>query len=153
MILTLLMFHGFLAVILIGAVSHQALSFWKPHVGSGHHIGTRFRAVRSSTYTNAVVLLYVVTVIGGAVVYPTYVLDVKKPLLDMDLKVAVGVFEVKEHSAIIGLGLLPAYLHYWKNAATDQDLFVRRALTILIAIIVWWNFVIGHILTAIRGVF
>jgi hypothetical protein len=147
------MLHMLFSVLLIGAVTHQALSFWKPHAASGRHILTSFRAVRSTAYTNTIAILYVIVVIGGAIVYPTYVLDVKKPLTDMNLRAAIGAFEVKEHIAIIGLAILPAYLTYWRHAETALELRARRALTIMVACFVWWNFVVGHVLTDLRGVF
>jgi hypothetical protein len=154
MALTLLMVHGLLAVVLIGAISHQAMSFWKPSPADApRNLLARFRGVRAVAFTRSIAILYVITVIGGAVVYPFYVLDAKRPLLAMGLEPAVGVFEIKEHFAILGLALLPAYVHYWRHPGGDPDLRVRRTLTLLLAVFVWWNFVVGHIVTAIRGVF
>jgi hypothetical protein len=152
-ILTLLMLHMLLSVVLIGAVSHQALSLWKPTPASGRNMTTNFRAVRSTVYTNTVAILYVLTTIGGGVVYPTYVLDAKKPLTDMNLNLAIGAFEVKEHFAILGLAILPAYIAYWRKAENDQELVTRKVLTIMVASFVWWNFMVGHILTDLRGIF
>jgi hypothetical protein len=149
-----MLFHGLLSVVLIGAVSHQALSLWKPRPAEApRSLFASFRTVRSMAYTNSIVVLYAITVIGGAVLYPFYVLDAKKPLLDMGLNYALGVFEIKEHLAIVGLGLLPAYARYWARAECDRDLRVRRILTVLIAVTVWWNFVVGHVLNTMRGVF
>ena len=153
MILTLLMLHVLLSVVLIGAITHQALSFWKPHAASGRHILTSFRAVRSTAYTNTIAILYVLTSIGGSIVYPTYVLDAKKPLTDMNLNLAIGAFEVKEHLAMIGIAILPAYVAYWRKAENGQELFTRKALTLMVAAFVWWNFVVGHVLTDLRGIF
>ncbi len=153
MILTLLMAHMLISVVLIGAVSHQAFSLWRPTAASGRNIVTNFRAVRGSVYTNAIAILYVLTTIGGAIVYPAYVLDAKKPLTDMSLNLAIGAFEVKEHFAIIGLAIIPAYVAYWRKAADDQDLFTRKVLTVMVAGFVWWNFMVGHILTDLRGIF
>lgn len=153
MILTLLMLHMLASVVLIGAISHQALSLWKPNAESGRNIVTSFRAVRGMAYTNTIAILYVLSSIGGAVVYPTYVLDAKKPLTDMNLTLAIGAFEVKEHFAMIGIAILPAYVAYWQKAENDQDLFTRKVLTIMVAGFVWWNFMVGHILTDLRGIF
>ncbi len=155
------MVHALLAVVLIGAVTHQALSLWRPAPAEVHrNIWTSFRAVRGVAYTESIALLYVLTVIGGAIIYPFYVLDAKRPLLNMGLEPVIGVFEIKEHFAILGLGLLPAYLYYWSRAGIGRpspagiapDLWVRRILTLLLTVFVWWNFLVGHVVTAIRGI-
>jgi hypothetical protein len=152
--LTLLLVHALLAVLLIGAVTHQALSLWRPAPADAHrNLWTSFRAVRGMAYTKGIALLYVLTVIGGGIIYPYYVLDAKKPLLNMGLEPVIGVFEIKEHFAILGLGLLPAYLYYWANGDPDRDLAVRRILTWALTVFVWWNFLVGHVVTAIRGIF
>ena len=153
MILTLLMLHMLVSVVLIGAVTHQALSFWKPTPASARNMMTSFRAVRSTLYPNTIAITYVLASILGAIVYPTYVLDAKKPLTDMNLTLAIGAFEVKEHVAMIGLAILPAYIAYWRKAENDQELFTRKVLTIMMASIVWWNFMVGHVLTDLRGIF
>ena len=153
MILTLLMIHVLLSVVLIGAITHQAFSFWKPTPASPRNMVTNFRAVRPALYTNTIAILYVLTAIGGGIVYPTYVLDAKKPLTDMNLNLAIGAFEVKEHLAMIGVAILPAYVAYWRKADNDQELFTRKMLTLMVASFVWWNFVVGHVLTDLRGIF
>jgi len=154
MTLTLLMLHVLLAVVLIGALTHQVFSLWKPVPAEVHrNLWTSFRAVRSMAYTKSIVVLYVLTVIGGGIVYPFYVLDAKQTLVNMGMEPVIGVFEIKEHFAILGLGLLPAYVYYWSGAATDRDLWVRRILTVILALFVWWSFWIGHVVTTIRGIF
>jgi hypothetical protein len=42
---------------------------------------------------------------------------------------------------------------YWASAENDRDLAVRRILTVILALFVWWNFWVGHVVTAIRGIF
>lgn len=154
MTLTLLMAHVLLAVVLIGALTHQVFSLWKPLPAQAHrNLWTSFRSVRSMAYTKGIAVLYVLTVIGGGIVYPFYVLDAKQTLVNMGLDPVIGVFEIKEHFAILGLGLLPAYVYYWANAENARDLLVRRILTVILALFVWWNFWVGHIVTTIRGVF
>jgi hypothetical protein len=154
MALSLLMLHVLVAVVLIGAVTHQVFSLWRPVPAEVHrNLWKRFRSVRSIAFTKSIAVLYVLAVIGGGIVYPFYVLDAKKPLLNMGLEPVVGVFEIKEHFAILGLGLLPAYVSYWASAENDRDLAVRRILTVILALFVWWNFWVGHVVTAIRGIF
>jgi hypothetical protein len=61
-----------------------------------------------------------------------------------------GSFELKEHFAAVGLAILPAYWYYWRQPATGGAR-TRDLLTALLAFIVWWNFLVGHILNNIRG--
>jgi len=50
----------------------------------------RFRSVDSSAYATAVVVLFVVTAIGGGLLYPQYRLDVRTTLEDLQLRAANG---------------------------------------------------------------
>jgi len=61
------------------------------------------------------------------------------------------VFEIKEHLAAIGLGLLPVYWLFWKKPQGTEGVAARRSLTWLLAFFVWWNFIVGHVLNDIRG--
>src|SRR5580765_1285989 len=59
MIVFLLILHGLLAVALLGAITHQAISAWAPanRASVGTFIG-RMRAVPATSYVNAVIVLY-----------------------------------------------------------------------------------------------
>ena len=151
MIVALLIVHGLLAVTLLGAITHQALSV-VPRRGAGSlsFVG-RFRSVDSGAYATAIVVLFVVTAIGGGLLYPQYRLDVRTALEDMQMRAANGVFEIKEHLAAIGLGLLPTYWLFWRVPLASEQASARRYLTWLLAFIVWWNFLVGHVLNNIKG--
>ncbi len=147
----LLILHGVLAVLLIGAITHQAIGVWK---AKPTPTGTFFRSlvnVRGSTYPNAIVLLYIATAIMGGIIYPTYVLDVKGSLTDAQMNAAVGAFELKEHYAIIGLAMLPPYWYLWKKVALSEHRLSRQLTTTVIAVMVWVSFFVGHILNNIKG--
>lgn len=150
MITTLLMFHMLVTVALIGAITHQALAVWWPVTAGPGSFFTSFRAVRAGAYTNAVVVLYVLAVIAGALLYPDYRIDVRTFLEAMRLKAANGAFEVKEHYAALGLGMLPVYWLYWRKTLMEH-VGARKAITLVLAFTVWWNFVVGHVLNNIRG--
>ena len=152
MIVALLIVHGLLAVALLGAITHQALSVVPRRAAAGplSFIG-RFRGVDSGAYATAVVVLFVVTAIGGGLLYPQYRLDVRTALEDMQMRAANGVFEIKEHLAAIGLGLLPTYWLFWRGPLVPAQAAARRYLTWLLAFIVWWNFLAGHVLNNIKG--
>jgi hypothetical protein len=76
---------------------------------------------------------------------------VKGAVAEYGLRKTIGVFQLKEHLAVIGLGLLPVYWHFWRSVPLDTNRQTRRFLTVLLMLIVWWNLVIGHILNNVRG--
>jgi hypothetical protein len=146
----LLIVHGLLAVALLGAITHQAVSVWAPaRKPAGSFVG-RFRSVPAPSYANAIVLLYVLTFVLGGFVYAFYRIEVRMVVEQLGLWAQNGSFELKEHFAAIGLAILPAYWHYWRRPVTE-DARTRAVLTALLAFIVWWNFLVGHVLNNIRG--
>ncbi|MEO8257460.1 MAG: hypothetical protein ABI868_08955 [Acidobacteriota bacterium] len=152
MIVALLIIHGLLAVALLGAITHQAWSVVprRGAAGTMSFVG-RFRTVDSAAYANAVVVLFVVTAIGGGLLYPQYRLDVRTALEDLQMRAANGAFEIKEHLVAIGLGVLPTYWLSWKAPLVPGHAAARRYLTWLLAFVVWWGFLVGHLLNNIKG--
>ena len=144
----LLIVHGLLAVALLGAITHQAASVLLPASRPAGSFVGRFRAVPGPSYVNAVVVLYVVTAVLGGVLYTEYRVSVRTVVEQLGMWPAHGAFELKEHFAAVGLGLLPAYWYCWRVAGEART---RAALTAFLAIIVWWNFLVGHVLNNIRG--
>ncbi len=96
-------------------------------------------------------MLFAVTAIGGALLYPQYRIDVRPALEDTQNVAANGVFEIKEHLVAIGLGLLPVYWLFWRKRNGPETAAPRRYLTWLLAFFVWWSFIVGHVLNNIRG--
>ncbi len=147
----LLIVHGLLAVALLGAITHQAMSVLAPaRKPAGSFIG-RFRAVSGAPYTNAIIVLYVLTAILGGIIYATYRVEVRVVIEQLEMWPQNGAFELKEHFAAVGLGVLPAYWYYWRQPLAAEHARTRAMLTALLAFIVWWNFLVGHILNNIRG--
>ena len=153
MIVVLLILHGLLAVALLGAITHQALSVLSMTAPAGDRWSFihRFRGVDGTAYTMPIVVLFALTTLGGALIYPPYRVDVRPALEDMQNSAANGVFEIKEHMGAIGLGLLPMYWLFWQRPLAPERAVARRNLTWLIAFFVWWNFIVGHVLNNIRG--
>lgn len=151
LITTLTIVHGLIAVALLGAVSHQAVAAGRQYPARGF-LG-RFRAVDPGAYTNAVVVLFVTTAFLGAILYPQYRLVVRPFLESADLRAANGAFEIKEQFAALGLGMLPAYWALWRRPLHADWTTARRGLTWFLTGIVWWNFIVGHILNNIQGLF
>jgi hypothetical protein len=147
----LLIVHGLLAVVLLGGITHQAMSAaWPSRNKTG--IFRSFRAVSGAVYTNANIVLYVATAILGGTIYPVYRVGVRTYLENARLYPAVGSFEIKEQFISVGLGMLPLYWLVWRS--TDASAKTARiAVTLMLCFIVWYAFLVGHVLNNIRGLF
>ncbi|MCX7314398.1 MAG: hypothetical protein WCG92_05235 [Hyphomicrobiales bacterium] len=145
--------HALLAVALIGALTHQAVAVLAPvrqATAAGGFV-TRFRSVSGPGYATAVCVLWVLTFIFGGWIYTKYRIYVRIPIEQQGFWKTQGIFELKEHLATIGLGLLPLYWYLWKNARETAYDSVRKWLTVLLAVICWYAFLVGHILNNVRG--
>jgi hypothetical protein len=147
----LLIVHGLLAVALLGALTHQVLSVWAPARKPAVSFVGRFRAVPGAGYANAIVVLYLLTALLGAVIYAEYRISVRTVLQQLEMRSAEGAFELKEHFAAIGLGLLPVYWYYWRQPLAPGHARTRAMLTSILAFTVWFSFLVGHVLNNIRG--
>jgi hypothetical protein len=151
MIVVLLIVHALLAVTLLGAITHQTISVWLPaRKAAGSFVG-RVRAAPATSYANAIVVLYLATATLGAVIYPSYRLTVRVVLQQMEMFAANGAFELKEHFVAVGLGMLPAYWYFWRQPLAPDYARTRAVITAILALIVWWSFLVGHVLNNIRG--
>ena len=151
MFTALLIVHGLLAVALLGAVTHQTASVWLPARKPAGSFAGRFRAVAAAGYANGIVVLYLCTFVVGAIIYPEFRISIRGVIDEMDIPVALGSFELKEHFAVVGLALLPAYWFFWRPPFADAHARTRALLTALLAFIVWWNFLVGHVVNNVRG--
>jgi hypothetical protein len=142
--------HGIIAMGLLGAVTHQGLTMLRRPAPAILFVD-RFRAIPASRFATTIVILYVLTFALGAYIYPTYVLDVKGAVAEYGMRKTIGVFQLKEHLAVVGLCSLPVYWHMWHTVPLTADVPTRKFLTVLIMFIVWWNLVIGHILNNVHG--
>jgi hypothetical protein len=146
----LLIVHGLLAVALLGAITHQTMSVWRPARKPAASFIARFRAVAAGSYTNAIIVLYVSVFVIGSIIYPEYRLGIRVVVEELELPMANGIFELKEHFTAVGLALLPAYGYFWRQPV-DAHSRTRACLTAMLAFIIWWGFLTGHILNNIRG--
>ena len=146
--LFLLLIHGLSAVLLWGALTHQAVALWWPGSRAGTGFWNGLRGVRAERYSRAVAVLFVSTLVLGAVLYAPFRVLVRAAYLDANVPWATGLFEIKEHAAAIGLAVLPAYLAAWKE---PQTLRTRRALTTMLTLIVWFNYLVGHVVNDVKG--
>ncbi len=148
---TLLIVHGLLAVTLLGAITHQAVALWLPVRAKAGSFVARFRAVPGTSYVGAIIVLYLLTFVMGAWIYTQYRFTARLALEQLRFFKTVGVFEMKEHLATIGLILLPAYWAFWRRPLSEDYAAARRQVTLFLAILVWANFLIGHIANNARG--
>ena len=148
---TLLIIHGLVAVALLGATTHQTLATWTPTRARQGWFFNRFRAVPSAAFANATVLLYVLSALLGAVIYLYFRVDVRPHLERGGHWQALGLFDMKEHFVAIGLALLPAYWVCWQQPRASEFARTRAALTAILSGIVWWSFLVGHIVNNIGG--
>lgn len=149
----LLIVHGLLAVALLGALTHQAMAVLMPvrqAAGAGNFVG-RFRAVPAAGYATAICVLWVLTFIMGAWIYIKFRIYIRIPIEQAGFWKTQGFFELKEHAATMGLGLLPAYWYFWKNARDPQYDSVRKSVTVLLAVMIWFIFIVGHVINNVRG--
>jgi hypothetical protein len=152
MVTFLLILHGLLAVVLLGGITHQAVSVAWP---SRNKIGIvrSYRAVSGSVYTNANIALYLATATLGGIIYPVYRIGVRTFLENARLMQATGAFELKEQFVAIGFGMLPLYWLVWRRPSEAGAKPARIAVTLILCAIVWYGFLVGHVLNNIRGLF
>ena len=148
----LFVMHGLFAIALLGAITHQAVGLWLPSRSSDPNFIGRFRAVKAASYTNAIIVLFVITFALGAIVYPNYRIGARVFMENLRMGAAVGSFEVKEHLVTFALGLLPAYWFFWRQPLDPAHGRTRKLIVLLMTIFVWAGFLVGHVLNNIRGV-
>jgi hypothetical protein len=148
-----LIVHGLLAVALLGALTHQAMAVTAPvrQVAAPSGFITRFRTVRGAGYATAICVLWVVTFILGAWIYTKYRIAIRIPLERTGYFKTLGFFELKEHAAALGVFILPAYWYFWKNAKNPAYDSARKWITVLLAALCWFSFLVGHVLNNVRG--
>ena len=148
----LLILHGLVAIALIGSITHQAAAACWPAKSAGGFVSS-FRAVSGARYTTATIVLYILSVVLGGLIYPAYRLAVRPYLETARLWTANGSFELKEQWVAIGLGLLPLYWLAWRQPLADKMRTTRMVVTGTLCFIVWYSFIVGHVLNNIRGLY
>ncbi len=148
----LLFCHFVLAVVLLAAVTLQAVAILMPARQAAGNFVNRVRAVPAASYVAPIVILYVPTFLLGAWVYIKYRTYVRIPMEQLSHWWTVGSFEFKEHVVSMGMGLLPAYWYFWRQPLSEEHAGVRKWLTVFLAFSVWYAFLVGHTANDFRGV-
>ena len=152
MFTTVLIIHGLIAVALIGGITHQAMALCWPAKGGTSFLSS-FRGVAAARYTMANIVLYLVSALLGAIIYPAYRLAVRPYLESARLNTINGTFELKEQFVAIGLGMLPLYWLVWRTPLDPKYAGARVAVTTMLCFVVWYGFLAGHILNNVRGLY
>jgi hypothetical protein len=92
------------------------------------------------------------TFVFGAWVYTKYRMYVRIPIEQQGFWKTLGLFELKENLAVVGLGALPIYWLLWKDMRNPDYASARKWLTVVLAAMVWFMFLAGHIVNNVRGV-
>ena len=109
--------------------------------------------VSAARFTNAAIVLYVVTFTLGSVIYPAYRVSARIWIETARLWPISGMFELKEQALAIGLGMLPFYWLVWKDPKDEETRMARVATTTILCVVVWYSFIAGHIVNNVRGLF
>ena len=152
MFTTLLIIHGLIAVALLGSITHQTAAVCWP-AAKGGSFASSFRAVAGARYTIANIVLYLTVVLLGSIIYPAYRLAIRPYLESARLTTINGSFEVKEQFVTIGLGILPLYWLVWRMPLDAKLAVARATITATLCFIVWYSFLVGHVLNNVRGLF
>ncbi len=147
--ITLLILHGICAFLLLGALTHQAVSSLWPSKPGGQGFIAAYRGVHGHSYTNAIIILFLTNFAIGGYIYIFYRIQVRPPLEALLDLVPIGVFELKEHFLAIALGMLPAYWYFWK--LRPENKMARVGTTLVLTFAVWVGFVGGHFVNNVRG--
>jgi hypothetical protein len=132
-------------------LTHQAMAVALPVRQAAGGIVTRFRAVAAPGYATAVCVLWVLTFLVGSFIYTKYRIAIRIPIEATHAYKTGGFFDFKEHVATIGLVLLPAYWFFWKNAQNPEYDNARKGVTLVLAVMCWFLFIVGHVLNNTRG--
>ena len=152
MFTTLLIIHGLLAVALLGSITHQTAAACWPATSKSSFISS-FRGVAGARYTVANIVLYLVTFVLGGVIYTVYTTGVRPYLVSAQIWQINGSFELKEQFAAIGLGMLPLYWMVWRTPLDAKLASARAIITAILCFIIWYSFLVGHVLNNVRGLF
>lgn len=149
-----LIIHGLLAITLIGAITHQALSVLRRQPATpARDFYNRFRNVNSGVYVDFITWTYLITFVFGGWVYTWYRVDVRPIMEDLQYWTLFGLFELKEHFGAFGLFLLPMYYLLWKRPELAQYRQARNAVTVLLCLFVWFTLVAGHVINNYKGIY
>ncbi len=144
----LVVLHAVMAIALVGAATHHAL------IAIGYLRGV-FKIRLARIYATTVAVTWLVTFVLGLLSYPTFRIAARALYLDRYEPWASKLFELKEHSAALGIPLVLGALALSRVFDPKQDRVLARAyaaIVLLIAAIVWFDVFSGLAITLAKGV-
>ena len=144
----LVLLHAAASVVLVGACTHHFV------VALGYLRGT-YKVKLGRIYAAIIVIAYPVTMLLGALAYPTYRYRVRALYFDHHAAWASNLFDIKENFASIGLPLAVGAFVLSRVVDPKQDrslLLGYFIAVVIVAAIVWFNVVSGLLITMERGV-
>lgn len=145
----LLVLHTASAVVLLGSATHHALLM-------RHYLRGRFeRIALEKTYARVLAVAYTVTFAIGALVYPTYRVHVRGYSLDRIAPEYARLFDVKETWASLALFValgLGALSFAWRPREEPHLAPIVAVMSLVVCAVVWFDAVIGVLVTSVRGI-
>jgi hypothetical protein len=144
----LVLLHAALSIALVGASTHHLVAT----LGT---FGKRPSPRLIRVHAGSVGLTYLLTMVAGALAYPTYRYHVRALFLDRYSPWASNLFDIKENLATIGLPLALATWWLSRFLGTAEDKHIRSGYAVMVTLvtaIVWVNVVAGLLVTMVRGV-
>ncbi len=145
---SLLLAHTVAAGVLVGSSTHLALQSISLMRGRA-----RPRLLR--IYPPVAFIAWLVIVVLGAWMYPTYRIAVRHEYLDIHAVWASILFDIKENLALFVGPLLGVAWLMSKTISDELETAMRRwfaAACIAAAVIAWWNTLSGILIVSVRSV-
>ncbi|MCA9669986.1 MAG: hypothetical protein KC503_30530 [Myxococcales bacterium] len=143
-----LVLHALCAIALVGSVTHNA-------VLAVMHMRRRYtRLALARTYVRIIAVLFPLTLLVGALAYPSYRVHVR-PWLDANVSLMSALFEVKEHWIGLGFGALIAYVPLALRVdprKPGSEVRLVQLLALAIAAAVWMALLSGLVAVAHRSI-
>jgi len=144
----LVLVHAVAAIVLVGAATHHAL------VAIGYLRGV-FRVRLARIYAATVAVTWLATFALGLLSYPTFRYSTRALYLDRYEPWASNLFDLKEHTAALGIPLVLGAFALSRVIDPKQDRSLARAyvaLVMLVVVIVWFDVLSGLLITMAKGV-
>jgi hypothetical protein len=144
----LVVLHAAAAITLVGAATHHAL------IALGYLRGV-FKIRLARIYAATVAVTWLVTFALGLLSYPTFRIATRALYLDRYEPWASWLFELKEHSAALGIPPVLGALALSRTFDPKQDRVLARAYAAIVlfaAAIVWFDVFSGLAITLAKGV-
>jgi hypothetical protein len=148
-------FYSFLLIVhLLGVFALAGCMVHNIVIVIGYIKGKFDRRKRELSLMKWTLRLYLAVYVFGAIIYPAFVVYIRRPFFDGPMPWMTGLFEVKEHWAVIGLVLM--FVCYFVRKSFDpkeekHKLFLYVPLCVIFNITTWYVIISGCYLSIIKG--